>query len=235
MDARFKFPFAPFDQLVFDTSRDFEQQIALDRPLGSEGGFRDFAGLLAGARRLTADVAWISVLQYFGSHERGEHSVEDKQTESEHEGGYPALKKMVLRVTRLDPTFHYAYLYGSSALGWGLNRPDEAIEILVEGIHYNPTYWRLRLYVGALIFKQKGQMGEMLGLLEDAIRFPDCPTMLKSILANIYKQRQDYRRALAIWADVHDNVDVNDWYYEQSEKQIAELTRLIKILIIVRT
>src|SRR5205814_967874 len=63
----FVFPYPPFNRLVYDVAEEFRDQPSFARPLGSEGGFRDLGGVLLGMRRLTADIAWISVLQYYGS------------------------------------------------------------------------------------------------------------------------------------------------------------------------
>jgi len=219
--SNFIFPFPPFNQLIFDIGKEFSDRISYDQPLGSKGGFRDFIGLLFGARRLTADIAWLSVLQYYGSHEKDQGG-EESHSHEFGGGEYDALKKMVLRVVRLDPSLYYATLYGAGALAFNLNRPNEAMEILEEGIKQNPFYWRFQLYVGAIIYKQKGQLDNMVHLLENAIRYPDCPTMIKSILANIYRERGNDKRALEIWLDVYES-GKDPWYVEQAKKQIEEL------------
>lgn len=226
--SNFQFPFPPFNQSVFDLSNEFKKTISLERPLGSHAGYRDVGGILMGLRRLTADIAWIGILQYYGSHQF-EETEEDNANKHEHQhsdfggGDYPALKKMIQRVIRLDPSFYYAYLVGGGALVWNLNRPEEGMEIFIEGIQRNPTYWKFRLYAGAVIYKQKGKFEEMIKLLEDAVRYPDCPTMIKSILANIYKDRKNFKRALEIWIDVFENEKTDPWYKYQAGKKIAEL------------
>lgn len=227
--SAFRFPFPSLNQLIWDTGEEFKDKISLEKPFGAEGGFRDLGFLLFGLRRLAADMAWISVLQYFGSREFAEDAAPQGH-EHFHEGGtYPALKKMVLRVMRLDPSLHYATLYGAGALGWMLNRPQEALELLQEGIKNNPTHWRFRLYVGALLYREKEQFSEMLKLLEEAIQFPDCPTLMKSILANIYKERKNYRRALEIWLEVMEDEKTDSWYKMQAEKQIKDLSKKLGI------
>lgn len=229
--SAFHFPFPPLEQLIWDTGEEFKNKTSLEKPFGSEGGFRDLGFLLLGMRRLAADMAWISVLQYFGDREFAETTNKDTQPHSHSlEGGkYPALKKMVLRVMRLDPSLHYATLYGAGAFGWLLNRPQEAMELLQEGIKNNPTYWQFRLYVGALLYREKGQFSEMIVLLEEAIQFPDCPTMIKSVLANIYKERKNYQRALEIWLEVVENEKTDAWYKMQAEKQIKELSQKLGV------
>lgn len=223
INASLRFPFPPINQLIFDISKEFSGLTSVERPLASEGGFRDFSGLLLGMRRLTADIAWISVLQYYGSHE-----TEDEGGKHPHvfgAGKYFALKKMVLRVTRLDPSFVYAYLYGAGAMGWNLDRPEEAMEILQEGIRYNPTYWKFRLYVGALVYKKKGEFDNMIGLLEDAVRYPDCPTMIKSILGTLYEERGKYPQALKLWIDIFESSEKDMTYKQKAERHIDLLRK----------
>lgn len=224
--STFRFPFPAFNRLVFDVSEEFSGRTSYEKPLASEGGFRDLAGLLFGMRRLTADLACISILQYYGAHEAqgGEEESHDFAG-----GRYPALKKMVLRAIRLDPSLHYATLYGAGALAFNLDRPDEALEILEEGIRENPTYWRYRLYVGAIVYKRKGQFDHMTALLEDAILYPDCPTMIKSILGNIYNARKDYAKALRVWIDILESENSDAWYRAQAERHVEDLRKNLGI------
>jgi len=228
--STFNFPFPPFNTLVYDLSDDFKNKTTYQRPLGSQAGYRDLSGLLLGMRRFTADIAWISVLQYYGGRDNAE---DDHGEESHHHGSgrerYPALKKMVQRTVRLDPSFHFAALMGSGALAFTLDRPQEGLELLEEAIRRNPTFWRYRLYAGAILYKQKGRFKEMTVLLEDAISFPDCPTLIKSILANIYKERGQFTKALEIWLEVYENDKTDNWYMEKAEKQIDILRRKIGI------
>ncbi|MBI2916014.1 MAG: hypothetical protein HYY07_04065 [Elusimicrobia bacterium] len=220
--SRFYFPFPAFTQLVYDVGDEFAHRVSYERPLGSAGGFRDFAGLLFGLRRLTADVAWLSVLQYYGSREKV-HEGGEKEHHHDYAGGdYPALKKMVLRVIRLDPSLTYAYLYGAGALAFNLNRSQEAVEILEEGIQSQPKYWRFQLYLGAILYKQRGQFDSMIRLLENAVTAPDCPTIVKSILANIYKSRGNFARALEIWIGVYEE-SKDPVYVDQAKKQISDI------------
>src|SRR5260370_39068209 len=90
--ARFVYPFPHLNELTFDLSRFFAGATSYERPLGSEAGYRDFAGLLFGLRRLTADVAWIGVLQYYGAHES---DAEERERHDFGGGEYPALDTLV--------------------------------------------------------------------------------------------------------------------------------------------
>lgn len=127
----------------------------------------DLSSVLAGTRRLGADIAWVQLLQYYGSPEKpvdketeyevsidmtkhifginkkeepGKHH-EEEHYHQEIEGGvYPDLLKYCYRIVDLDPYFFYVYLYGSGALAWNLNRGDEALELLGKGIENMERY-----------------------------------------------------------------------------------------------
>jgi hypothetical protein len=226
----------------------------------------DLTGTLAGTRRIAADIAWVQLLQYYGSpekpmdkdtqfklsidmtkylagipvekticHEKGCH--DESHYHPAIDGGvYPLISKYCIRVTNLDPFFYQVYLYGAGALAWNLNRPEEAVQLLQTGIanldsyeqniSNDPAYpfWQLNLYTAAIIYRKKGEFDKMTSLLEVAVRQPQCPNLVKSILANIY-QRQGARSALAkslkLWIDIYDSGDKT--YTERSTQKITEL------------
>jgi len=103
-------------------------------------------------------------------------------------------------VVDLDPFFQYAYLYGAGALAWNLNRPDEAVELLKKGIDYMENYrsditkdvhesfWQLNLYMSAIVYRKMDDFKKMTYMLEVAVKQPDCPNIIKAILANIYQK-----------------------------------------------
>jgi hypothetical protein len=149
----------------------FVLKTAFSYPLAPVAGYAvpeyalfDIGTVIGGVRRFGADLAWIQLLQYYGSPEK----TLNKDTEfklswdmtkylfgvplekeicynkgcSDHahyhpqiEGGtYAALSSYCSRVAELDPYFSYAYLYGAGALAWNLNRPVEAVALLQKGI-----------------------------------------------------------------------------------------------------
>ncbi len=189
----------------------------LNQLIDSPYAFQDAAFIAAGFRRLGADMAWVQLLQHMGDYG---HSEELGRT-------YPQLKNDVLRVTRIDPYFHKAYLFGAATLAFlrGTNRPGEALEVLQEGIRYNPTYWQFRMYVAGIGYKLTNQFDRMVGMLEDAIQQPDCPTTVKSVLANAYKQQHRYSEAINIWNIVLASPQGRD-YYDRARKEIPLLEEL---------
>lgn len=225
---------------------------------------QDLTGTLLGMKRLAADIAWVQLLQYYGSPEQPlnkevEYSVSIAMTKylfgikpeaddecGEHgecahnhyvpnfEGGeYRNLLKHCFRVTQLDPFFSYSYLYGAGSLAWNLKRPDEAIRLLQYGIDNMERYkaditkdaqqsfWRLNLYMAAIIYRNAGKYDQMVSLLEVAINQPECPTVMRTILASIYQQQGRNASALKLWLDIYESKDSS--YRERAIEKIEEL------------
>jgi len=204
-------PFPDYSQLVFGNDR-----------------LQDAAFLSAGFRRLAADVAWIQYLQFLGVREFGRGGY---ATQEELDSGvqYPGLMRRTLRVVRLDPWFRQAYLYGASVFAWSsaTKSPENAIALLREGIHYDPDYWMYHTFLAAIAFKEKDQFDKMAGTLENALIHPDCPAVIKSILANFYKKEKRYADALRIWQGLLTD-DSAPEYHERAAGEIIRLRAALK-------
>jgi tetratricopeptide (TPR) repeat protein len=156
-----------------------------------------------GMRRLAADIAWIQTLQYYGTHEA-------EQTEEEETSGggtYGRFLDYCRRVTRIDPFFTYVYYYGGGVLGWNLNRLDEAEAFIREGIERNPKEWRLQKYLAAMAYERNHDVAALTQFLEAFVTEPDCPNLLRSLLANIYKREGRRADAVRIWTLVLETRD----------------------------
>ncbi len=180
----------------------------------------DFGGVVLGLRRLGADIAWIQTLQYYGT-------PEPDQTEFEFENGlgkYPEFLAYCERVIRIDPYFTYAYFYGASVLGWNLNRLDEAETLLKEGVNRNPHEWRFQQYLAALAYQKNHDVEGLTAFLERFAPDPDCPNMLRAMLANIYKKDKRYEKSAQIWTMVLATKDPD--YIRRAEYQLKILAYL---------
>lgn len=186
---------------------------------------QDVIGLISGYRRLAANIAWMQLLIYYGSPEYDghEHTVGEPCPHCLHEGVYPELLRMVQRVIRLDPFFHNAYIYGAASLAWNQNRPSEALVLLKEGIENNPDYFAFYLHQSAIIYKMLERYSDMIIYLEKAIKLPDCPTLVKIILANIYEKAGNYKRAIEIWYDILSTATC-DSDIQRAKREIEQLT-----------
>lgn len=200
----------------------FTESINLSTSKKTSYGLLDLSGMILGMRRMAANIAWIQLMQYYGTPETDESGKEiDFHGEDYGGGKYYEVLNLTQRVIRLDPYFHYAYLYSAGALAWNLNRPEEAISLLKEGIGNNPKYWRFRLYSGAIIYFQLKKFDKMVTLLEEAVKYPDCPSLVKVILANIYEKQGRYLDCLKIWSQVLESKD--EFYRLRAEKKILDL------------
>lgn len=155
---------------------------------------QDAALASAGLRALAADLAWVQLLQYAA---QSLPQLRDSRP-------YEHLKDLCLRVVRLDPSFHRAYLFGAGILAWfpEADRPEEAVELLEEGLRADPGQPLYSLYLAAIAYKRKGDVVRMTELLEGAAGDPRTPVEMKAILANLYKARGESAKAAAVWERV---------------------------------
>jgi tetratricopeptide (TPR) repeat protein len=182
---------------------------------------QDAALVSAGLRASAADLAWVQLLQYSAG--GMVELVDAPGLPFEHIG------PMALRVVRLDPSFHRAYLYGAGVLGWFQNtkRYDDAVDLLKEGMRDDPGQPLYSEYIAALAYQKRGDTARMMAILVPAAADPRSPIEMKAILANIYKTQGDYARALEIWEGMLDNEeDAREW--PRARGQIADIRRLMK-------
>lgn len=190
---------------------------------------QDVAFTVAGFRRAAADVAWIQFLHVIAVDVHGEeHEHEDEHEHGgEHEeGGTTAgVRDAALRVARLDPSFIQPYLFGAGILAFDRSepRPDEALELLREGIERNPKDRRLQLVTAAILYKIRDKPGPMIEELEKLAVEPDCPGLMRAILANLYKRQGRNDKALAMWTLVLEGPD-SSGERERAEREIAALS-----------
>jgi len=182
--------------------------------------FQDAALAVAGFRAPAADLAWIQLLQYTAG---GLPELTDRPGHS-----YEHLAQLSLRVTRLDPSFHRAVLFASGILAWfhGIERPDEAAELLHEGMLRSPEQPLYALYLAAIAYKKLGDTDHMISLLESSFDLPDTPSTMKAILANLRQSRGEYRQALALWERIRDN-ERDRSEHARAKTKIAELKILL--------
>jgi hypothetical protein len=198
--TQFPWPYPPFSRLLTRRS-----------------GLQDAALIATGFRALAADIAWVQLLQYVGG---GTLPGEDVNRT------YDELLPMTLRVTRIDPYFRHAYLYSAGMLAFfkNIQRPQEALIVLNEGIQANPDYWPLRTYAAAIGFMEKDQFDAMAQMLEKTVTDPQCPPMIKSIMANAYKLHGRTRDALRIW-EMLLNDPRGPEYHDKARREIRAILR----------
>lgn len=175
------------------------------------------AGLLSlGMRRMAADLGLIRMLVYYGSPEKeeagheghghppGTHGTFDPARPELSWGGgrYPEMLPRARRLNALDPLYSYPVLYAAGALAFNLNRPQEALDLLSEALRKDPDSLQYRAYVGAIGFHRSGDTARVLSLLEPTLADPDCPTMIKMMVALMYRQKGRRADAVRVYRDV---------------------------------
>ncbi|MBI4371026.1 MAG: hypothetical protein HY552_01890 [Elusimicrobia bacterium] len=181
----------------------------------------DAALASAGLRAVAADLAWVQMLQYAGG---GIPELTDPPRRPYHH-----LQDLSLRAARLDPAFHRAYLYGAGVLGWlrGVERVDEAVDILRECLRRDPAEPLCRTYLAAMAYKRKGDNARMLALLDASFDDPRAPTRMRVVLANLYKARSDLARALELWEKIRANPR-DEAEHPRAVQQIEELRQRLR-------
>ena len=81
--------------------------------------------------------------------------------------------------------------------------------------------------MSAIIYSKSGKFGEMTALLETAVKQPECPNMVKAILANIYQKKSEPGKALKLWLEIYDSKDPT--YTGKALSKISELSAILGI------
>ena len=180
--------------------------------LTPESAVESASFLSLGMRRGAADAALIRMLVYYGTPEADEddeapghvHGAGDRDHPERSWGGghYPELLPRARRILALDPGFSYAALWASGALAFNLGRVDEATALLELALRAQPGNWQYRAYLAAIGFQKRGDPNRVLALLEPTLAQPDCPTMIKSMVAFLLKRQGQRARAIAVYRDI---------------------------------
>ncbi|PIR18723.1 MAG: hypothetical protein COV48_05965 [Elusimicrobia bacterium CG11_big_fil_rev_8_21_14_0_20_64_6] len=182
--------------------------------------FQDASLAIAGFRAPAADLAWIQFLQYAAG--------DIPQYVDRPGHAYEHLGAMSQRVLRLDPSFYRATLFAAGMLAWfhGVDQPDEAADLLNEGMRLSPEQPMYSLYLAALAYKKKGDTQRMIDLLESSFDLPQTPSTMKAILANLRQSRGEYRQALGLWERIL-NSERDRAEHGRAKDKITELKTLI--------
>ncbi|MFN3550729.1 MAG: tetratricopeptide repeat protein [Endomicrobiia bacterium] len=215
----------------------------------------DSIGIIFGLRKVVSDLAWIQLLQYYGSEpeeieedeskeisQRENKEVNDHYETHNHvehitkiqPGKYKQLLKYLKRVVLLDPLYNLVYFYGIGSLAWNLDRPEEALDLANIGLKNlefqkeEPTsdYWEIVKYQQAIYYKVAEKYKEMLDKLEEIVQSGKSPNVVKSILANLYKKYGMYEKSLKLWEELLLSGDTE--YVERAKIQIIQIKNLIK-------
>ncbi|MBI4063700.1 MAG: hypothetical protein HY401_05290 [Elusimicrobia bacterium] len=180
-----------------DSPEELPQAFAASR--GAVGGTRDLVLVGLGLRRLACDMAMLDLLIYYGTQEESQEDWHQAAGRGRATRFYPDLLPLTRRIIGLDPYFRYAVLYGAGALAFNENRYGEAVFLLQEALKRDPGYWPYSLNLSAIAYKNRKNFPELIYFLEKVYPLPECPTMLKNILANIYLRAGQKEKARSIF------------------------------------
>ena len=163
----------------------------------------DLAFIGLGMRRQAADIQFIRLLEYYGEGE----AEDDEEALKNHAGNsmYPQLYTRASSMMDLDPYFRYGCLYFAGALAFNLERPQEAVALMTQALARDPGAWQYRLYMAAIAYKKDQEFGKLADSLEPALKDPDCPSMLKSIVAGIYLKLGRVKEAIDLYEQLAEN------------------------------
>jgi len=189
----------------------------LRQALGPDSALETAALVSVGMRRLAADLELVRLLIYYGTAEAGPEREEahtlrffdPKHPELAWGGGvYAELGPRILRILDMDPSFDYVALYGAGALAFNLNRPDDAKRVLQYALSRDPHNSRYQATLAAVGLHRRGDAAGVVRILEPILDTPDCPVMIRHLVAYLYVKtgrRQEarvlYRRIIATTQD----------------------------------
>ncbi|MBI3547636.1 MAG: hypothetical protein HY078_01155 [Elusimicrobia bacterium] len=166
------------------------------------------AGLAgAGMRRLAADLSFIQLMMYYGSPEGAVHAAHEEHegppTSHADTGHYRQMYPRAKSILELDPFFRYAVLFSAGALAFNLNRPEEALRLLEDASRGDPAYVRYKAYIAGIAFHRGGGTQEtVLRTLTPALADPDCPVLIKHIVAFLNLRLGHREEAIRLYREI---------------------------------
>ncbi len=184
-----------------------------EKPVAVQYAAQDMGAVFMGSRRIGGDLVFLQMLQYLSS--------QKPVQEDQHQEPFPRLQEYGRRILSLNPYDHYSMIFTAGVLAFipSINRPQEALELLTLAAQHDPTYWRYRLYAGAIAYRKSADVDKAIQLLEEAFLHEDCPSMIKNILAVMHKKKGNYLRAAEIYLHILESGrDIN--YREKAEREL---------------
>lgn len=181
-----------------------------------------------GMRRFAAELGFVRALVYFGTHEDEleEHDPHEDGTAHAHAhdlvlGRYPELLPRFKRILALDPYWVHPVLWGAGALAFTVNRPDEALLVLDEGLRARPTDAKMLATVAAVAYQKRGDLTQSLERLMPVVDSGEAPTMLKNIAAYMNERAGNRDVARRLYREILDSRDLS--YHDNAERGLKRL------------
>jgi len=156
-----------------------------------------------------ADCLWLRAIQYYG-----EHRLSDNQ--------FPLAGHVFSTITRLDPRFCEAYLFGGLVLAAEGRDRDRGLALMKEGVTWNPGRWELPFWTGFVYYLMKGHDRDAAYYFSRAARLPDAPGYVVRFAAHAKARSGDLPTALALWQDILENT-TNPAMRTLAEQKMVEI------------
>lgn len=171
------------------------------------GNFLDQISL--GYKQLSADMVWFSAILYYGEYRKGQHGLE-------------YFSGLVDIVTRLDPHFIFAYVFGAWVVSEDMGDFTRGAEILKKGMAENPSSWELPFEIGFLNFSNRTDY-ELAGrYLDLASRMPNAPERARRFAAFVYSRAGESGSSIRLWEAYKEYTD-NAYLKELADRYIQKL------------
>jgi len=149
-----------------------------------------FKPMLLGFHGVAADLLWIQIVQYVGTH---------WQTDKK----FPQLSQALELATSLDPHFLEPYRLGGVYLLYLSRQPEAAVSLLEKGAAANPGRWELPHDLGRYYYLEARDHAQALRWWEHAATLPDSPDYLPRFVARLYAKTGHEETALELWLNVY--------------------------------
>jgi hypothetical protein len=136
-----------------------------------------------------ADCLWLRAIQYYG-----EHRLTDNR--------FPMAGHVFTTITRLDPRFCEAYLFGGLVLAAEGGDRARGLALMKEGIAWNPERWELPFWTGFVYYMMKERDRDAAYYFARAARLPGAPGYVVRFAAHAKTRSGDLVTALALWEDL---------------------------------
>lgn len=157
--------------------------------------------LSLGNKPLVADILWLQTIQYFGG--------------GNIYGNYPALGRILDRVTLLDPKFEYPYEFAQIVLPF-MKQAPQAVEIGNRGLAQFPDNGLLTFYLASTYMLNLKDYRQAADLYQKAAEMKNPPApgaariLAGASLSRIYGSLTDRVVAMEYWKAVYDNAKSDD-------------------------
>jgi tetratricopeptide (TPR) repeat protein len=170
--------------------------------------------LSLGHEGLLADIYWTRVVQYFG------------RKRIDRETRYDLLGPLLRITTELDPHLVIAYRFGAIFLGEkaprGAGQPEEALQLLRQGIVANPDYWRLWQDLGFIYYWDLKDYKSAARAFQAGSERPGAMAWMKALAATVAAEGGEIRTSRLLWSEIYRQAD-NDQIRKSAEEHLLAL------------